>query len=93
VDDRLRFGLGHRPRHLVGVERVHHQRLGAETADRVGFGGAAGRAEDLVAAFDQLRDELATDHTARSRDENSHRALLLVATGPLPVYPFDGEPP
>ena len=57
VDDDLRPGLQDDVLDPLGVERVGHDRLGAERMDRAGVRRAR-HADDLVTAGDELGDEL-----------------------------------
>jgi hypothetical protein len=72
VDDRLGLGLGNGVGNGLRVERVDHDRLGAERAQRAGLARGAGRADDLVAARHELRNEVATDRAGRAGNKDLH---------------------
>ena len=54
VDDHLGLRLGHRLGDCVGIERVGHDRPGAEASEQVGLGRRLGHAAHVVARGGQL---------------------------------------
>ena len=72
VDDHVRARLGDGGRDLVGVERVEHDRRGAELIQRRPLGLASRRADDLVAAGDQPWHELLSHRAGGACNEHFH---------------------
>jgi hypothetical protein len=82
VDHHLGLGLGEGVDHGVPVQRVEDHRGGAGGAQRLHLTGRAGGADHRVAACDQQGDEPPAQHPGRSRDEDPHGALLVLACEP-----------
>ena len=72
MDDHLGLGLGDRPRHGVGIERVDHDGRRAERANGLPLRRAAGRAGHLVAACHEPGDELLAERAGGACDEDLH---------------------
>ena len=72
MDDRVRLRLRHGGHHRVAVERVEHDRLGAQIPDQARLCLTACGADDLMAVLLELRDEAAADRASCSCKEDLH---------------------
>jgi hypothetical protein len=72
VDDGVRADTGDRLADRDRVKTIEQQRLRTERLQLFELVAAPRRADDLVAAADEVGDEVDADHTGRARDENSH---------------------
>ena len=73
VDDAVGRDLLHRLAHRAGVEQVELPHLGSERAQPRVVARRPVRADHLVTAFDELRDERGADRAACSDNEDSHQ--------------------
>jgi hypothetical protein len=76
MDDRVGLGFEHGLAHGARVEQIERDRLRPERPYTFGVSGRSRGADHLVPSIDQLRNEPASDRTARSCYEDAHRVLL-----------------
>ena len=78
VHDHVGLRLAHDPLDGVGIQRVGHHRLSAETEQLVALGFRARHPDHIVSIGDQHRNKLLAERTRGAGDEDVHVRSLLI---------------